>query len=317
MRSASGAHLLVAALLAACAAPVEAPDQAPRDCPPGEICSSRTPFGLQFVSPPLFDNASEPALRPIAAGGAQELQLLYRREITDPLAPLDLPYTAELGGALALSYVLTSVVGVRGVAAGREVLRILDGRDGTLFDRQLVESFAIERIEVVAEGVDPAWPIAFAPVEQQIGVRLYGAEIRLVDGAMKLSLAGATQPTWDTLAVTTAATPGVHPLVIENGAAVTTVELLFVDQADGIVLADDVPVLGGEVGNPEVLCFHAVTGDRVIAGKIAWSFSADRGRVTPLTRVGCVEVTPFLSGTLRLTVGALGASREVAIPVAQ
>ena len=73
------------------------------ECPAGEVCSPKTPYGLLFVGNALAGEALAPAFGPAATaiGGTQDIELHYDRGDGIDVA-LDLPYDADDDGGLGV-----------------------------------------------------------------------------------------------------------------------------------------------------------------------------------------------------------------------
>jgi len=316
--------LFVAAFLPGCFVSSEEDDATePYDaCPPREVCSPKTPYGLSFTLPVLFDR-DETWLNslPVAVGGT--MQIALGLPSSSGSRPLDLPYRAVADGPVTVKGTLGPVVTIAGVQTGQTMLRILDAEDGTLFSKRIVESAEAAKIEVTTDlergGTAMERPVAFAVGAQRMGVHLLDDKARpLVDSSMKLALDGATQTAWDTLTASVA-TPGVRTLTASFDIQATrTFEVPFVDHADALELFYEAPMTYGSRGHAELECFYPVSDGYYVVGKSSdWSFSTDTGtlRYFGSDAPGCVDITPTELGMLHLTAQALGASKTLTINV--
>jgi hypothetical protein len=304
-------------------------DDPPRDpfvCPSGETCSTKTPNGLEFRAVELFDLAQAQAfddLLPTALGGTQELALHYRLE-SGPTRPLDLAFAFDSRG-LELVEADGATITIRGVIESLGFARIVDPDGSTLFDRRLAPVAPIQRIVVLPTNEDDYGnrryterPIVYASDVPALGVMLFGTfgehgEQRLVDASMELELAGSIRTAWDTLELTTTG-PSTRTLTGRAGDVSISHVIELVDRADTIELD---PGFGSEISLAvqAIRCFIPMSGDRPIAGVADITITTDNGSVSEMGSQGCVYVEPATTGTVRLTVSALGATHVHAIPV--
>ena len=296
-------------------------------CPAGETCSNLTPQGLEFIGATFADYPSVVGPSPTAIGGTQDIALDYERDVVGVYVPLDLAYTAadDGGNGVALDHQAGSIVTMRGVASRTNYLRILDATTGELFDRHSLTGAAVSRLaivpattEIVPEGVD----IAFATGTVKLGVALYGQvqesigaqEERLIDQSMALDLAGATQPTWDSLQL--GAPAGTYPLVVTAGDKPSAnLEVIVVDHIDQIAKAPDNATTLRPMGST-LVCFDAMTDGHYVAG-LEWHYLVDNVDKTQDALGNCISVgTDQTSGTVTVVGSAMGESATLTLRIA-
>jgi len=258
------------------------------ECPAGEVCSPKTPYGLLFGGTALAGEALAPALGPpaTAIGGTQNIALYYDRgDGIDVL--LDLPYDADDDGGLGVEvdHTMGAVVTLRGVGSRENYLRIVDKGTNELFDRKELAGAEITQIELVGTEYERVptdrTAIVWATGDQEIGVALEG-EVqvgssptlqRLVDTSMELSMPSAERTAWDKLRVT-GALAGVTNLSVTAGdKPAATVPVEFVTGADTMFAIDD-PSPTVRPGESIFVCFAAMNGSRYVYG-LTWQFNVD------------------------------------------
>lgn len=291
-------------------------------CPSGEICSPKTPNGLQFIGADLVDTLDLVGPSATAVGGTQSVSLQYDRG-DGHLIALDLPYQAMSSGSTGVMVTAQSgsVVSVTGLASGSSYLRITDTDGRTLFDRKLLDAGELSTIELVPstfEHIPPNADLAWAPGTFDIGVALYGsvgnqAPERLVDDTMTLDLPGATQTHWDTLHVVNAQ-PGTSTLMVTAGdKPAAPIDIVVTPNADS-VMPDEAPnaVVLNTVTD---VCFIAVTGSRTLVG-LPWTFTVDGSAGTTGVSPNCAAVkTTKTTGSVTIVANAGGKSATLSLPV--
>lgn len=292
-------------------------------CPGTEMCSSKTPGGLDFVGADLAGTLFAGGPSPTAIGGTQKITLKY-----DPANGgwqyLDLPYKAVTTGALGVQITdqTAAVVTVTGAASGTNYLRIMDGDNPSLlFDRKLVGAGAIDEIDLIPsslEVVPDGAAVAWAPGATDIAVALYGtvgtsAHERLVDESMTLALPGAHQTAWDTLRVENAV-PGTSTLTVTAGdKPPASMDIVVTADADAVA-AFDAPT-GVAPSQPSQVCFEATAGTRAILG-LAWTFTVDGAPADTGLSPNCVMVkTAKTTGSVSITASAGGKMATLVLPV--
>jgi hypothetical protein len=293
-------------------------DRAQFGCPPEEVCSDDTPFGLHFVGHRLAGGGLGTNT---AIGGTHDIQLLV--DTGEMLEPLVAPYDTDDEGGPAVRVVGTDaeVVTLRGIAAGSNKLNIRDPDDGSLYDRKTFGAAEVSRIDIVPERFEVTdRPLGFLPGNPRVGIALHGVDpetsssvIRLVDQDMTIALAGV-RVAWDVVELAEA-TVGTHPIEVTAGTHPTiTLEVPIVPQVD--VLVDHPLVIPPRVGRSSFLCFEALAGERHVAG-LAWSFTVDQGEIeVELGANNCVFFTPERVGAMVVGASAGGREQTVALQVA-
>lgn len=320
--------LLAPLLLAACNTAGERADTG--ECPVGEECSPRTPYGLHFIGNTLADElfgGNGPAAT--AIGGTQEVALEYDRGNGDRIA-LNLPYEADDDGGLGVTVVshTGSVVTVKGAKARSNYLRIVDPATGELYDRYELTGSALTSMRLVGtsfEVMPTGRPdLVFGPGEQEIGVALVGDvqtgsgadSRRIVDTSMILDLPGATRTSWDSIRIGNAQ-PGTYPLVVTAGdKPAAPMPITVVAGADAVAPIDaGTPMV--RPGSSTTICFQATSNGRYIYG-LTWTYTVDgqtivKGR-NDLTR-NCVSVPAgsHTSGSIPVTASAGGKQSSLSV----
>lgn len=296
-------------------------------CPAGETCSPRTPYGLHFLGSSLVDDVVLAGPVPTAIGGTQDVGLAYDPG-TGIMVALDLPFEAvdDGGGGVTVARQTGSVVTVRGAGSRTNYLRVLDASDGRLFDRKQLTGAAIDTIELVAtdgETVPAGQPLAWATGDQQLGVALYGqvqessgpTSERLVDTSMQLVLPGAEHVAWDTLHLPGASAGSYAISVTAGDRPAASIELVVVDHADAVAAISPAPTTAVTNGTTQV-CFAATAATRFVVG-FAWAFVVDgTAQAGDPLEPNCVLVsTKKTSGTLDVAATAGGRSATVTLTV--
>ncbi len=243
------------------------------DCPGGSTCSPRTPDGLAFEGEApvlaLFPPNADTEHDHIVTGGDDVIQLFENDE------PFPLAFDAEVDNPAALaiqSSGASSVTLVGGI--GTTELDIVDPDTGLLFDRAAYASSPLASAAAIPTYVVVSAPdlwsatasaFAFWPGDLDVAIALLDADgaNRLVDTSIVLTLAGATQRDWQTLAVP-GATAGTYAVgVASAGGGMTTAQILVVDHADDLVAL---------VTSGGFACFAAETGGAFVVG-IPWTYT--------------------------------------------
>ncbi len=292
-------------------------------CPGTEVCSSKTPGGLDFVGADLAGTLFASGPSATAIGGTQKIALKY-----DPgnggWQYLDLPYKAVTTGALGVQITdqTAAIVTVTGAASGTNYLRIMDGTDPSLlFDRKLVGAGAVDEIDLVPtslEVIPDGAAVAWAPGATEIAVALYGSvgtssHERLVDESMTLDLPGSHQTAWDTLRIENAV-PGTTTLMVTAGdKPPAAMDIVVTPNADAVA-PFDAPT-GVAPSTPAQVCFTATTGTRAILG-LLWKFTVDGAPGDSGLSPNCVMVkTAKTTGTVSITASAGGQTATLELPV--
>ncbi|MGE5181924.1 MAG: hypothetical protein ACM31C_07670 [Acidobacteriota bacterium] len=285
-------------------------------CPPGETCSSSTPYGLDFVPPALFDTVFLAGDTQVAVGGTMPIELETYANAFDTY-PLDIAYTADDGGGPAVRVAATrgDTVTLRGAAVGSNELRILDAGDATLLDRKPFAASAIDHVSLAPQGFErtASADVVYAVPSAHVGVVLSASTgTRLVDTS--LAVTGATAKAWDTYDVATPA-PGTYSIsVAAGGLAATSLDLVAVDHADTIVPID--PPAGVSASGVEV-CFGAQLAGKSVVG-LTWQITVDGAAAQPaLLSADCgIASTTKTSGSVTIVATAGGATTTLVLPVA-
>jgi hypothetical protein len=313
-----------ALLLAACAGQGE---RAGGGCPAGELCSPETPDGLFFLGALLGDQPlgrMDPEA--VATGGTQTLRLVTGATSSAPPFARDFDAVSS-GAALGVDSFAPPDVTVHGLDAGQAYLRIVDPRNGLLFDRLLVEVRDVSRALVrprtpsiathdkdFAERSDLDW-VALAGSTFEVLVKLEGpSRQRLVDETMLLGAGDGVfaleRESWDVLEVRADAA-GVVTLRTGDGVA-RDVAVAVVDVVEDVVAVPAVgAALPAQTQRPGTVnfCFRATHGGRLVAGA-EWHFSAPGFTLTPGLAPSCATITGAAGQTGTLEVTASGRLRQ-------
>lgn len=295
-------------------------------CPAGEVCSSQTPEGLQFIGASFSDTMFLGGPSPTAIGGTQRVQLEYHRTLWDTDIPLDVPFDAAVdsGSGVGVETIQGSVVVLRGVASGSDYLRITDPVTGELFDRKTVGAAAIDSISLVAatgERIPPGVPIGFAAGQVEVAVALYGTvqdtgplSERLVDEGMSLAAIGGTQHNWDSIEFD-AAGPGVYPISVTAANRPTVqVDAAVYDHLDSLAAHATNPVT--LVPNqPEFFCFDPMAAGHFVSGA-SFHFTVTGIENQPVAAVNCIALTTQRTeGQVSIVASAMGMTATATIPI--
>ena len=297
-------------------------------CPAGETCSDKTPYGLYFIGEDLGDIPAFGAPYATAVGGTQDIALEYEPHSTDPVVPLDLPFTTDDdgGAGITVDHHTGSTVTIRGAGNASNYLRILDASDGTLFDRKQLTGAAIESIGLVS--TDPAanalvpagMPVAWTGGDRTFVVALWGEvqgssgpqPARLVDQRMQLAMTGADRPSWDELHLQNVP-PGTYQVSVQAGdRPAQLLSLLISDQADSVAAVDP-PASIAPAGSVHV-CFAGTVQGHFLFG-LHWTYVVDGATTTDTD--SCLYVsTTRTSGTVAVQASAGGQTTTLMLPIA-
>jgi len=313
------ASLLFASLLPAC--PSVPPGRL--DCPEGETCSDATPSGLHFdgarIRSHAFDFGAADA-RATAVGGVQTY------DISRGLEPLELEWTADSRGALAVDHVGASSAAVRGVSAGTSLLRIVDPETGELYDRTEIAAAPIASVGIVAVDeilLPGAGRLAIAAgARPVVGIALEDADgERLIDEALTVDATGASleRRGWDSVSVRADAAGPVALSIKAGDLAPQRIELEAVDGIDAIVPGLSSPILSDQplvAGGQALICFEGRRGDATVLG-LGWTFAADADGLStaPELLPNCAAFEPTAPGHVTITASAGGKSTQLAVDV--
>jgi hypothetical protein len=283
-------------------------------CPAGETCSPETPDGLNFIGTDLGGAIELGGPSPTAIGGTQEIAL------DDEDVPLTFPYTVDdQGGAgVRFDHQNGNVVTVTGAGSFSNYLRILDASTSELFDRKLVTGAQLDHVALIPIGLETVptgMAVVYAAGPVDIVVALFGqvqesagpTDERIVDTSMIASLAGATQPAWDTFAFANASAGDYAMTLTAGNVAAQSLTVTIVDGADAIAQIDP----SSTIAPGDDICFAATNAGRYVAG-LQWSFTIDDAAaagvgncVSPDVEHGTVDVTATAGGqtaTVSMTV---------------
>ncbi|HEY1552597.1 MAG TPA: hypothetical protein VGG28_32435 [Kofleriaceae bacterium] len=285
-------------------------------CPAGETCSPETPEGLNFIGTDLGGAIELGGPSATAIGGTQEIAL------EDEDVPLTFPYTVddEGGQGVRFDHQNGNVVTVRGAGSFSNYLRILDASTSELFDRKLVSGAQLDRVVLIPSGLETVptgMAVVYAAGPVDVVVALFGqvqesagpTDERIVDTSMIATLAGATQPAWDTLAFANASV-GDYAMSITAGNAVEqSLTVSIVDGADAIAQIDPSSTLA----SGDTICFAATNAGRYVAG-LQWSFTIDAQAAAGIGNCISPDVD---HGTVNVTASAGGQTATVSMTVVQ
>jgi hypothetical protein len=285
-------------------------------CPAGETCSPETPDGLNFIGTDLGGAIELGGPSPTAIGGTQEIAL------EDEDVPLTFPYTVDdQGGAgVRFDHQNGNVVTVVGAGSFSNYLRILDATTSELFDRKLVTGAQIDHVALIPSGLETVptgMAVVYAAGAVDIVVALFGqvqessgpTDERIVDTSMVVSLAGTTQPAWDTLAFANANVGDYAMTITAGNLAAQSLTVTMVAGADAIAQIDPSSTLAPG----DDICFAATNAGRYVAN-LSWSFTVDDAAAAGVGNC----ISPGVDhGTVSVTASAGGQTATVSMTVVQ
>jgi hypothetical protein len=292
------------------------------ECPPDEVCSPRTPFGLYFYGARFADEWLTLDVHATAIGGTQEITLSYNPPNSNQIIDLDLPYRAETDGTpVEVERTDGPVVTLRGTAYGKDYLRIVDPDTGELYDRDYFWGAEIQEIELIGttqERLPPGNPaVVWTPGHQSITIALHGQGQRLVDTSMQIDAPGGYQSEWDAVEIPNAQV-GVYPVTVTAGdKPPTTLEIEIVAGPTEIrSISGDTPTV--PAGGGTTLCFAAMHDARFVRG-LRWQFRIDGAAAMASTLIpNCVDVLDRgQSSTITVEASAGGLTKTVIAHVGQ
>jgi hypothetical protein len=293
-------------------------------CPTGEVCSPKTPKGLDFRGPDYADDwIADATIKPTAVGGTQTITILNAQDQLD----LAFPYTATLDSpALTAEAPNGPLLTLDGQASGSAMLRIKDAADGTLFDRVTVTATPVASADVVAFhdeellASDPP-PAILVGTHVQLLAQLWDASgvHRIVDESLVVAVTGQAtqQTTWDTVSFTPNAIGTIGVTLHAAGAAQTVGSVVVVDSIDGLVPG----YTSFGASNPPranqslVACIEAQRAGAPVVG-LDWTMSitgADSSQ--PWVAKNCLAFTRSSAGTVTVHAIAGAASADFQIDV--
>ncbi len=285
-------------------------------CPAGETCSPETPDGLNFIGTDLGGAIELGGPSPTAIGGTQEIAL------EDEDVPLTFPYTVDDNGGegVRFDHQNGNVVTVVGAGSFSNYLRILDASTSELFDRKLVTGAQLDHVALIPSGLETVptgMPVVYAAGPVDLVVALFGqvqassgpVDERLVDTSMQASLAGATQPAWDTFAFANASVGNYAMTITAGNVAAQSLTVTMVDGADAIAQIDPSSTLAPG----DDICFAATNAGRYVAN-LTWSFTVDDAAAVGVGNC----ISPDIDhGTVSVTASAGGQTATVSMTVVQ
>jgi hypothetical protein len=226
--------------------------------------------GAQPIAPTFPDFWHLSLHNQILDGGADDIAISDANAGT--AAPFALPFTASSDDPVLVVEGTTGAVIHLRETAGLGHLRIVDPSTGELFDRYAYASAPLARTAMVPPVIGEqdqineamyAQGVAFWHGSTTAGVAMLSPyNNRLIDSEMVVTLEGATQTAWDTLALPNLAA-GHYAVSAATSAGITrTLDLAIVDHVDSVAVlyADD-----------NVACFAATTNGAFVVN-VPWTF---------------------------------------------
>lgn len=298
--------LLCAALLPACTLG----DRALGGCPDGEVCSDKTPEGLQFVGTAKAGDLFTSGPGPTAIGGTQEVQIEDREG-----NPLGLSFLADGKPAFSVAHSDANIVTVTGKLAGNSYLRILDPADDTLFDRFLMDAAPLDHVDFVSgdlfEVQTTGLSLAYLTGERNISFGLFDAAgNRLVDTSAVFQVAGATNIGWDTVHLSAHVAGTLSTPVTAGGHEQPPLDLVIVDSIEDIqtINAQSEVALG-----VTDVCVEGLAQGRHVVGIDEWTMTFAGNDSTSVD--GCFQLTTTALGPLTVHMAAAGAEKDIQLTV--
>jgi hypothetical protein len=293
-------------------------------CPTGEVCSPKTPKGLDFRGPDYADDwIADATIKPTAVGGTQTITIINAQDQQS----LTLPYVAKLDTtALTAEAPSGAQLTLDGVANGSAYLRILDAADGTsLFDKTQVTASPVASADLVAFhdeellASDPP-PAIMMGTTVQLLAQLWDASgvHRVVDQSLVIAVTGqqTTRTTWDTVQFTPTAV-GTIGASVHAGGLDRPGSVVVVDTIDGLVPG----YTSFDTANPPlanqtlVACIEAQKSGAPVVG-LDWSMTiAGADSSQAWVAKNCLAFTRATAGTVTLHADAGGASQDFQINV--
>ncbi len=299
--------------LVACGTPGDRVAWFSEGCPKGEICSSKTPYGL-YLSGSAFDRWDGP-VAPTVVGGAQTISAQYSGGFTAAL---------EDEAILALGPVLPPTLQLRGVSAGSTRLRLRDPGSGELLDRFTLDAREVTAIELVPWSAYSTPTCEDGPQDVvmlagsstiRLGARVWGGDERLADESLQVSQVNGTvlkKAEWD-LFVFEPATQGTYELAATSGGRA------FSSKFDVVPGVDEVRrTCTNSHSYGTSVCFEGTNAGRRVEGAV-WAFEVSQGFALGLQlvdRCAWVRTTTGSGGTATLTVTAANLTTSFAVEVA-
>jgi len=255
----------------------------------------------------------------MAVGGTQTVRLID----LNTLEPLEQPWEAKVtSDKFELSDLRENTLRIRALGASRASLRIVDARNGELYDRHAIASAMLTRVELSPRYeilAEPAPPLAWiAGSEIDANVRLYANDERLIDDSMRLEVlnavgAAVTQPAWDRFTVQNAALGNVELSVTAGTARDLRLPIAIVDGIDGIVPGKVNTFYAGETG---LVCFETRRGDATVLG-LKWTFATEPPSERDISSLSpnCAFLQPQAEGRLIVIGSTAGQSTRIAVDV--
>ena len=293
-------------------------------CPQGEVCSPKTPKGLDFRGPDYADDwIADATIKPTAVGGTQTIQILNAED----QQPLTFAYTATLDSpSLTAEAPQGAQLTLDGASSGSAMLRIKDASDGTLFDRVTVTATPVASADVIAFhdeellASDPP-PAIMLGSDVQLLAQLWDASgiHRVVDQSLIMAVTGqaTTRTSWDTVSFTPTAVGDIGVNLHAAGADQAVGAVVVVDAIDGLVpgytsFSSAAPPLANQ---QLVACIEAQAAGTPVVG-LDWTMTitgADSSQ--PWVAKNCLTFTRATAGSVTLHAAAGNATGDFTINV--
>jgi len=298
-------------------------------CPPGDMCSSKTPNGLWFTGASFFDGAVDSGPKTTAVFGTQTIEVLASSSLTDTFSEV---FTAESTAPLLVNVTSPPNVVVSADGEGSGYLRIIDSETGELFDRisiksAIPQSVRVAPVEAIKYDPDAAekmnWAI-FSGASLDFGFMLFDfTNNRLVDENITVDIGGDASETfgssnWDIRPIQANAVGFADINVHTGDGQVFPKGMPIVDTIDDVVLVPS--TLGSSTsqsivtGKDQIYCFRGLSGNLAVAG-LSWSVSTQGSISAVLEEASCYRVKAGATGSATLVASAAGFKKSFPITI--
>jgi hypothetical protein len=307
-----------------------APDAAPPPCPPGDVCSDDTPFGLIFEGPRFGDllfDLKKP--KTTAVGGTQMIHV----RPNDTSWPGTFDAEAD-GPAFSVSSTVPPDVELLGEEPGSQYLRIFESDTRLLYDRIVLDVDTLSRVVLRPDKVyttgdtsvfdEPMDIAVMSGRTASLVVALLAPDgTRLMDDSLDFQGSPGVTPipeTWDSF-TTTPSEVGTASVQVTAAQQSWDMPLRVVDSVETVEWTTSLFVIEFNetvfVGQEDTYCFRATNADSLVLGA-TWSFLASENIEVVDASVpdNCIVVNGVMPGPALITVTAEGQTNFFSLSVA-